>query len=341
MKKKVFIGIDFSKDTLDVTYLNPGKSNDQDYAQFINTIAGCMTMIKWVKKKSKETTEWLFCGEYTGLYAMTLATVLNEQGLDLWLENPSQIKRSSGIKREKTDKVDSQQIALYAQRFLDRVKLYKPNNDTLLRLRELVNYKDRLTKTKTLLTVPVNELKKVRKTWTEVDSISVSTEDVVKTINQEIKAIDKQMLCLLKSDPELKRLYNLMNTVVGVGMQTTIYLLIHTWGFTSFSTPRQLACYCGIAPFSKQSGTSIRGKTQISHIANKKLKTLLHMCALNAIRYDPFIKEYYCRKVAEGKHKMNVLNNVRNKLVYRIFAVVNSNQEYNPAQNSGIQNLAA
>lgn len=341
MKKKTFIGIDFSKHTLDVTYLNSEISKDQDYAQFFNTTEGCMSMIKWLEKKSKDTKDWLFCGEYTGIYAMTLATVLNEKGLDLWLENPSQIKYSSGIKREKTDKVDSLQIALYAQRFLDRVKLYKPNNNTLLRLRELVNYKDRLTKSKTLLTVPVKELKKVRKTWKEVDSIAASTQNIVEKIEQEIKAIENQMLHLLKSDPELKRLYILVNSVVGVGMQTAIYMLIHTCGFTSFSNPRQLACYCGIAPFSKQSGTSVKGKTQVSHIANKKLKTLLHMCALNAIRYDPFLKEYYDRKVEDGKHKMNVLNMVRNKLVYRIFAVVKSNQEYDRTKNTFNQKIAA
>ena len=52
------------------------------------------------------------------------------------------------------------------------------------------------------------------------------------------------------------------------------------------------------------------------------------MCALNAIRYDPNIKAYYERKVGEGKHRMNVINNVRNKLVHRIYAVVNTNSEY-------------
>jgi transposase len=111
-------------------------------------------------------------------------------------------------------------------------------------------------------------------------------------------------------------------------MQTAIYLLVHTWGFTSFENSRQLACYCGVAPFSKHSGTSIHGKSQVSHIANKKLKSLLHMCALNAKKYDPTIKEYYERRLSDGKHKMAVLNIVRNKLLHRIWAVVHSGEMY-------------
>jgi transposase len=341
MKKNVVIGIDFSKLTLDVTFLSLEHKKAQDYHQFANSVDGCLKMLKWVSQKNNDCKEWLFCGEYTGLYAMTVATVLNDHGLDLWLENPSQIKQSKGISREKTDKVDSLQIALYASRFMDRVKLYNPNNEALLKLRELVNHKDRLTKSKVLFTVPVKELKRVRGTWDEVAFIEGSTKELIKLIDQEIKEIERQMLLLLKSDAELKRLYQLINSIVGVGMQTAIYLLIHTWGFTSFSNPRQLACYCGIAPFSKQSGTSIKGKTQVSHIANKKLKTLLHMCALNAIRYDPVIKAYYERKTGEGKHRMNVINNVRNKLVHRIYAVVNTNSEYDKMYHLKYQKIAA
>jgi len=328
MKKKVFIGIDFSKLTIDVTFFNAETPDLVYYQVFANTEEGCIKMIKWIKKTYPNTLEWLVCGEYTGIYTMTLALALNEQNIDLWLENPMQIKLSSGISREKSDRVDSRQIALYAARFKDRVKLYKPQGEVLLKVRELVRHKDRLTKVKTQLKVPAKELKRVRKSCEVAASIDSSSQKVIDVINQEMKDVEHKMMFLLKSDPELKRLYKLVTSVVGVGMQTAIYLLIHTSGLTSFATPRQLACYCGVAPFAKRSGTSIKGKTQVSHIANKKLKTLLHMCALNAVRYDPIIKQYYERKLEEGKHKMNILNNVRNKLIHRIWAVVQSGEEY-------------
>lgn len=341
MKKNVVIGIDFSKLTLDVTFFNTDNPEEKQYQQFENTKEGCVKIIKWVKRTFKDCSDWLVCGEFTGIYSMMSAMVFNEKGIDLWLENPRQIKLSSGISREKNDKVDSKQIALYADRFMDRAILYKPKSSVLLKVRELASYKDRLTKIRSQLFVPAKELKRVHKDWEEANYIHDNSKEMIKKIDEQIKDIEHKMLFLLKSDPDLNRLYELINSVVGVGMQTTIYLLIHTWGFTSFDTPRQLACYCGIAPFLKRSGTSIKGKSQVSHIANKKLKTLLHMCALNAIKYDPNIKAYYERKIQEGKHRMNVLNNVRNKLVYRIWAVVSSGQEYDKNYNLYLINQVA
>jgi transposase len=139
------------------------------------------------------------CGDFTGIYAMTAAIVFNKQNIDFWLENPSQIKLSSGINREKNDKVDSGQIALYALRFLDRVKLYKPQNDTLLKIRELVGYKDRLTKNKSQLIVPDKELKRVRNKWDEVDYIYDSSKEMVEIFDAKIKEIEHKMLSLLKA----------------------------------------------------------------------------------------------------------------------------------------------
>jgi len=328
MEKTVVIGIDFSKKTLDISCFKVSNSKNSYYQQFINSEQGCLDMISWVKGHFNDTHEWLICGEYTGIYSMTAAMVFNDNGLSFWLENPNQIKLSSGVCRQKSDKVDSMQIALYASRFMDRVKLYRPKSTVLLKVRELVGFKDRLTKVKTQLGVAAKELKTVRKTWKEADYINDSSEVIIDHVNVQIADVERKMIQLLENDPELKQMYKLINSVVGVGMQTAIYLIVHTWGFNAFETPRQLACYCGIIPFSKRSGTSLKGRPHVSHIANKKLKSLLHMCALNAVRYDPQLKLYYQRKVEEGKHKMNVLNNVKNKLIHRIYAVISTGQEY-------------
>jgi transposase len=81
-------------------------------------------------------------------------------------------------------------------------------------------------------------------------------------------------------------------------------------------------------PFEHTSGKSVRSKPKVHYMANKKLKKQLHMCAMSAINFDPEIKEYYNRKVAEGKNKMLVINNVRNKLVHRVCACVRDNRTF-------------
>ena len=75
--------------------------------------------------------------------------------------------------------------------------------------------------------------------------------------------------------------------------------------------------------FPYQSGTSIKGRNKVHHLVDKKLKSLLNMCAITAVRHDKELKTYYERKVAEGKAKMLVINNVRCKLLAKIFAVTN------------------
>ncbi|WP_299897690.1 IS110 family transposase, partial [uncultured Aquimarina sp.] len=112
---------------------------------------------------------------------------------------------------------------------------------------------------------------------------------------------------------------------------TALYLAIFTNMFTRYQNAKQLACYCGVVPFEHTSGTSIRKRSKVHHMANKTLKKQLHLCALSAIQYDLELKNYYNRKVEEGKSKMLVINNVRNKLVHRVCAVIKRQQPYQKA----------
>jgi transposase len=133
---------------------------------------------------------------------------------------------------------------------------------------------------------------------------------------------------IVNGDENLKQLYKLVTSVVGIGFVTAINLIIYTNGFTVLKDTRKLACYCGVAPFEYASGSSIRGKTKVHYMANKKLKCNLHMASLSAVKLDADLKTYYERKVAEGKSKLSVLNAVKNKLLARVIAVVNKQEEY-------------
>jgi transposase len=149
-----------------------------------------------------------------------------------------------------------------------------------------------------------------------------SISKTLKAINEDIKKIEQQIKETINDDDQLRKLFTLITSVIGIGFVTATNLIIHTNEFKMFSNVRQLACYCGVVPFEYTSGKSVRGKPRVSHLANKKLKANLHMGALTAVKLDQDIKTYYERKVAEGKNKMSVLNAVRNKLLHRIFAVV-------------------
>ncbi len=109
-------------------------------------------------------------------------------------------------------------------------------------------------------------------------------------------------------------------------MATTI--IITTNNFKKFDNWRKFASYSGIAPFSYQSGTSIKGRTKVSHLANKKVKALIHLCAISAIQHNPEMKKYYLKRIKTGKSKMSTINIIRNKLIARVFAVIKRQTPY-------------
>jgi transposase len=141
-----------------------------------------------------------------------------------------------------------------------------------------------------------------------------------------LEEVEKSIQLVIDSDPELHRLFKIVTSIKGIGSVTAAEIIITTNEFKDINSAKKFACYSGVAPFEHRSGSSIRGKTRVSKMGNKSVKTLLHMAALVAASFDDQLKHYYQRKVAEGKNKMSVLNAVRNKLIQRIFACVNQNR---------------
>lgn len=328
MKKFLFIGIDFSKSKFDVTVLT--SIDQQDFAQaiFLNEKQGFNEFLRWVVKLSNvPKQDWLFCGEHTGLYSRGLTEFLIKKNLFIWLENPLQIKCSWGIKRAKTDKIDSLEIARYALRFRDKAVAHQPANKDIEALRLLSAYRGRLVKNKVSLEVSAKETRRVINRDATSRLVFENSQHIIDRIKKEIEVIETKMHQVIMSG-DLKENYLLVVSVKGVAMITAVALIIHTNNFEAFKTSRQLACYCGVVPFERKSGTSINKGNHISHLANKDLKTLLTQCARCAVQYDKELAAYYTRKIAEGKKDRIVINNVRNKLIQRIFAVVNKRIPY-------------
>lgn len=145
----------------------------------------------------------------------------------------------------------------------------------------------------------------------------------LKHLENQLKLIDKEISILIRSDEELKSQQELLKTIPGVGEVVSVYLLLTTRGFRRFKTWRKFACYSGVAPFEHRSGSSVRGRTKVSHFADKKMKSLLHLSVLTAIKHDKELEQYYGRKKAEGKHSLVVINAIKCKLLARIFSVIN------------------
>jgi transposase len=323
--QKSYIGIDVSKLTIDVCIIT--SQGEQDYQQFENNAKDFKRMELWLTKKPYFTyQEALFCMEHTGLYTRELVSFLLQRESKVWMESALHLKRSMGMTRGKNDKVDSYRIARYAMTNNDKAVLLKLSSGTLLKLKDLMANRERLSKNYQSLKIATQELIRVDKSIGK--ELMKLNDAALKGILKSKVKVEKRMLELINEDEELKTLFSLITSVKCVGNVLATELIVYTNGFTRMNNTRQLACYCGVAPFEHSSGTSVRGRIGTSNFANMKLKSTLHMAAVSATRYVPDIKLYYERKVGEGKHKMAVINAIRNKLIQRVMAIVKRGTPY-------------
>jgi transposase len=323
--KQSFIGTDVSKLTLDVSIIN--QDGTHFYEQFENSIKGFIVLENWLKDTGVFSYEQaLFCMEHTGIYTREFVSFLMSRGAKVWMESALHLKRSMGMTRGKNDKIDSLRIARYAMTNQDRAKLLTLSGKTLQLVKDLMSNRDRINKSYQSVRVSISEMERVDKQTAK--ELNKANQPALKGLLKTKKAIEKRILELIIADEELKVLYSLITSVKGVGAVLATELIIYTQAFTRMDNGKQLACYCGVAPFSHTSGTSVRGRMGTSNFANMNLKSTLHLAALSSTRYVPDIKAYYERKVGEGKSKMSVINAIRNKILQRVLAVVKRGTPY-------------
>lgn len=327
MNYRLFAGIDVSKLKIDVVFFLAENPDNEFHELFENTDEGCSKMIAWINSLTGLLiSDMLFCAEDTGLYTLPICTFFDDQGGNLWVENALRLKRSLGLKRGKSDKADAAEIANYG--FLHRRKavLFRLPGKTISKLKHLLSCRKQLVKQQTALKNTCGELETFDK---ELAGFTLEIrESLIKEYDKKIDMVEAQLLAYVKEDDILEKQYYLVKSVHGIGSQTAMFIVVLTQGFTMFDDYRKFACYCGLAPFGNTSGTTLKGKPKVSHLANKRIKTLLTMCALNTIKKDNEFKRYYDRKIKEGKHHSAVLNVLRNKLVSRAFAAVLKDRPY-------------
>ena len=326
MKKEV-LGIDISKLTIDV-YLHVNQSHEL----FNNNPAGFRKLISWLKKKKIILKDLLICFEHTGMYSFELANFLTIKNIDYVMESAIQIKRSMGIVRGKNDKIDAQRIADYAYRRRDKLEFSVLPSKMISKIQKLLSLRETMVKQRAGYKVTVQENSRIL-VKSEYKCFFEAQNKLVKSLTTQICKVEEEIKLIIASDFKLENTYNLITSISGVGFIVAAYFISTTSCFTKFKNGRKYACYCGTAPFEYSSGTSIHFKTRVNPMANKKMKSLLNMSARSAITCDPELKEYYHRKVEQGKNKMSTLNIIRNKIIHRVFAVVNRGTPYVVLQN--------
>lgn len=326
MNYSCFIGIDLSKKTFDVSIISPERE-ELNYFQLPNTAAGTRRLVKRVHELCIPLSKILFCAEDMGELAIELCLASQSAGFPLALACPLSIKKSAGICRGKSDRIDAYKIACHASLHHRNLRLYSLPEPALTRLKLFITLRENLVKSK-------KRFSSVDTTLIESGKIADTgehrqvTKEQLDLLDRQIKHVENCMLECLKESPLLYRNFRLLRSVKGIGLLNACLLICLTGNFTRFENHRKFACYCGVAPFEFSSGTSIRGKNRVSKLGNKQMKVYLTSAAQAAIMHDDQIKKYYKRKLEEGKHKGTVINAIRAKLVARCFAVIRRQQPF-------------
>jgi transposase len=321
--KNEFIGIDVSKNTLDVYlyYMN-------SHRLFKNNVDGRQMLIDWIiETTNRNSAELRFCLEHTGIYSQPLCELLEEMNMTYYLISGLELKRSMGVKRGKNDKVDAQRIAQYAFLRRDDLIPYKMPEQTVMMLKKLIGQRSKIVRQRAGHKVSIKEEKQMYPS-TKKSIVIESSEAIIDFLTQQIKLIEKEIISLIKSNQKILKTYNNIQSIKGVGPILAATMIVYTNNFKSFQNWRKFACYAGIAPFEHSSGTSYRGRTRISALGNRDLKTILSSAAATAILHDSQLRIYYNKRMKEGKNKMSTLNIIRNKIVSRIFAVAKRQTPY-------------
>lgn len=310
-KDKIIYGIDISKDKLDVY------SEKEGHFVVENSSKGFQELKKKLDKKA------LVVMEATGYYHYRLAQFLSKEKEEVSVVNPLQVKRFIQMKlaKIKTDKSDSKWIYEYAKN--NDVPLYTAATEVqaecLQMFRLLDSYIKKQTATK-------NKIHGEEALGVPSKFVYQSLKRDLKHLKKEIKLLEGKLLEMVKKEDQ--KSLTLLKSIPGMGDKTAMFLLVATEGFSKFETASQLCSFVGITPTIRESGSSVRGRSSISKIGNKKLRNLLFMCSFSAYKHNKACKALFDRIVAKGKSKKLALIAVCNKLLKQAFAIVKSGLPY-------------
>jgi transposase len=326
-----YVGLDIASATFTATILTepakPSKTNDP----FTNSLEGFTRFAEWLLEHHVTPHNALMCMEATGVYGESLCYFLATKGYRVAVEPPLKVKRAFNTSGHKTDAVDSAQIAEYAHRFIDELNFWKPSDAILEQIKVLLSAREQFT---CQLTANLTALKTIQRKYIQTPLANQVYHETIEQLKENIKDIDKEIKRLIDQDPTFRQMIGLMLTIPGVGMLLASNLLVLTRGFTRPVTAKQIAAHAGICPYQHISGSSVYRRPRSRRHGPSKLRKLLYLAALSLRTHNDEFKRYFHRKVAEGKSKRLVINNIENKLLKIICAVISSQTRFIPHYRS-------
>ncbi len=322
---KYFIGFDISADDFSASCITSPDNLVFSTQKFSNSIDGANELLSLLSKHNIKQSESIVCMEATGVYSESISYFLASKGFAISIEAPHKIKNKTKDSPRKNDFIDALAIAEYAYRYFDKLPIWKPGNEILQQIQVLLTTREHLS---VQMIANISALKTLKHKHYQTPLANRIYEQTINKLKEHIKLIDLEIKTLIDKDDSFKNKISLAKSVPGVGLLLAANLLVLTNGFTEHLNYKHIAAYSGICPYEQVSGTSLHKPPRSKMCGPAKIRKLLYLAALSVRTHNQNFKKYFLRKLAEGKNKRLILNNIENKLLKIICAVVNSGTAY-------------
>lgn len=322
---RYFLGIDVAKEKLDCLWLRDTESLKIKTKVFPNQPKGFSDLKAWLKKNvTDELSEIHVTLEPTGVYHEPLAYALLEMGVNISIVNPAKVREFSNSlgSKNKTDKKDSMMLARYG--VMAKPRLWQPEPTEIRELKALLA---RLSALQADLQRELNRMEKAQISQAS-QAVIESIDMMIQGLRKEVARVEKQINDHIDQNPDLKRDREFLKSIPAVANVVSREMLVLLRS-RDFEYAGQASAFIGLVPRLWESGT-MKGRTTLSKNGSSRIRAMLYMAAVVAIRHNPDIKRQYERLLSAGKTKMQAIGAAMRKLVQICYGVLKHQSEYRP-----------
>ena len=326
-KPEYFVGIDIASATFTSSI---GKMAEKwqivvKPAKFANEFDSFPQYLKWLQDHGVWPNNSVICMEATGVYCEVLAHFLLANQYQVTIEPPLKVKRAFHPEGHKSDPVDSCQIGEYAFRFWDELTLWTPRKEILEQIKTLLTTREQFVVEKT---GHQNALLALKRKAIRTSVAELMHEKAISELKEHIHQIEDEIRRLIDQDPDFRKTVDLLKSIPGVGLLLAAHMLVLFKSSPNQFSPKSLAAFIGICPFEDSSGSSVWHSPTSRHYGPSGLRKLLFLASLSISNHNLQFRSYFLRKVLEGKPKQLVINNIANKLLKIMVAILRTNTEF-------------
>lgn len=321
----VFLGIDSAAESFTASLFRSPQQINSASKPFSNSEAGVRDLESWLRSQNVDREQVQVCIENTGVYSEALCYLLRERGYRLSLLDPRTLLKAFPDGEPKTDRIDARKVAEYGYRYADKLRIWEPQAEVVEQIRVVLNTREQLVEQKTATQNTRSTLARKR---VQTPAANKALDATLANLKHEIDELEKELKRLIRSQPTLIQGASLLMSAPGVSWLLSGHFIVLTRGFTELPKYRSMAQYLGVAPNDHTSGTSVRRKSKSRRYGPGTIRKLLHLAARSVSTHESSFRAYYLAKTAAGKEKQLVLNNIANKLLRRLCAILKHQTPY-------------